>query len=124
MKIGGEIMIKVIGDVHGKTGLYKRLVRSMPPGQRSIQVGDMGIGFEGVRIHNMSMDHRWFRGNHDNPDKCRKHPNYLGDWGYDPETKIFWLAGAFSIDRAWRTEGVSWWADEELSNLELQKAIG
>ncbi len=29
-------MIKVIGDVHGKTGDYKRLVRSMEPGQRSV----------------------------------------------------------------------------------------
>ena len=32
-------MIKIIGDVHSKTGDYKRLVRSMEPGQRSIQVG-------------------------------------------------------------------------------------
>lgn len=28
--------IKIIGDVHGKTGDYKRLVRNMEPGQRSI----------------------------------------------------------------------------------------
>ena len=41
-------MIKIIGDVHSKTGDYKRLVRSMEPGQRSIQVGDMGLGFRDV----------------------------------------------------------------------------
>ena len=35
-------MIKIIGDVHSKTGDYKRLVRSMEPGQRSIQVGIWG----------------------------------------------------------------------------------
>ena len=83
-------MIKIIGDVHGKTGDYKRLVRSMEPGQRSIQIGDMGVGFSGVVVHNMSMDHRWFRGNHDDPAKCRKNPNYLGDYGYLPEDGIFW----------------------------------
>lgn len=112
-------MIKIIGDVHGKTGDYKRLVRSMPPDQRSIQIGDMGVGFQGVRIHEMSMNHRWFRGNHDAPAKCRAHKNYLGDWGYLPEDKLFWIAGAFSIDRAWRVEGISWWPDEELSVEEL-----
>lgn len=116
-------MIKIIGDVHGKTGLYKRLVREMPQGQRSIQVGDMGVGFQGVVVHDMPQEHKWFRGNHDDPAKCRRNPNYLGDYGYLEEDKIFWLAGAFSIDRAWRTPMESWWPDEELSYEELQKAI-
>jgi calcineurin-like phosphoesterase family protein len=118
--------IVVIGDVHGKTGNYKRLVRDMPDGQRSVQIGDMGVGFPGVVVHQMSMDHRWFRGNHDDPAKCHQHPNYLGvqDWGFLPEDNLFWLAGAFSIDRIYRQIGVSWWQDEELSYQELQKAIG
>jgi hypothetical protein len=119
-------MIKIIGDIHGHTGDYKRLVRSMPEGQRSIQIGDMGVGFSGVVVHDMSQDHKWFRGNHDNPAKCHKHPNYLGiqDWGFLSEDNLFWVAGAFSIDRAWRIPGMSWWPDEELSYQELQKAIG
>ena len=116
-------MIKIIGDVHGKTGDYKRLVRSMPAGQRSIQIGDMGVGFSGVVVHDMSMDHRWFRGNHDNPEKCRKHPNYLGDYGFLLEDNLFWLAGAYSIDRMLRISGISWWPDEELSHAELDAAI-
>jgi calcineurin-like phosphoesterase family protein len=116
-------MIKIIGDVHGKTGDYKRLVRDMPEGQRSIQIGDMGVGFSGVVVHNMSQDHKWFRGNHDCPEKCRKHPNYLGDYGFLPDDNLFWLAGAFSIDRMYRTIDVSWWQDEELSYAELQEAI-
>ena len=62
-------MIKIIGDVHSKTGDYKRLVRSMEPGQRSIQLGDMGLGFRDVRLHEMSDDHKFFSGNHDNPPK-------------------------------------------------------
>lgn len=112
-------MIKIIGDVHGKTGDYKRLVRSMGPGQRSVQIGDMGLGFSGVRLHEMSDDHKFIRGNHDNPEKCRASRHYLGDYGFLPDDNLFYIAGAFSIDRAWRTPMESWWPDEELSIKEL-----
>ena len=115
--------IVVIGDVHGKTETYQKIVHRLLPGQRSIQIGDMGIGFKGVGLHEMSQDHKWFRGNHDNPEKCRANSNYLGDFGYLPDDKLFWLAGAFSIDRVYRVEGVSWWRDEELSIEELGKAV-
>ncbi len=115
--------IKIVGDVHGKTGDYKRIVRDMPARQRSIQIGDMGVGFSGVVVHDMSQDHKWFRGNHDNPEKCRKHPNYLGDYGYFPEDSLFWMAGAYSIDKMYRQIGVSWWPDEELIYSDMDKAI-
>jgi hypothetical protein len=116
--------ITIIGDVHGKTTEYKKMLEQRFKDQRTIQVGDMGFGFsrnpEGMSP--MPMNHRWFRGNHDKPELCRAHPNYLGDWGYLEEEKMFFLAGAFSIDRVWRVPGVTWWPDEELSSEELQKA--
>jgi hypothetical protein len=118
--------ITIIGDVHGKTGeyIYKLKHLSTP----SIQVGDMGLGFKGIGLPppGASMpagDHKFFRGNHDNPEKCRQHPNYLGDWGYWDKYKLFWVAGAWSIDRDMRIEGISWWRDEELSYLELYRAL-
>lgn len=114
--------IHIIGDVHGKADSYQKIVRRLPEGEASIQVGDMGIGFPGVGLHKMPDHHKWFRGNHDNPEKCRQTTNYLGDYGYLPEYDLFWLAGAFSIDRAWRIEGTSWWNDEELSFDDLYKA--
>jgi Calcineurin-like phosphoesterase len=117
------LKIIVIGDVHAATKSYQKLIRKLPPGQRSIQIGDMGIGFPGAGLHKMSEDHKWFRGNHDNPEKCRRTTNYLGDWGYLEQDKLFWVAGGYSIDRAMRVVDVSWWADEELSYSELQKAI-
>jgi hypothetical protein len=46
----------------------------------------------------------------------------LGDYGFLPEYSLFYLAGAFSIDRDFRIEGQSWWRDEELSYRELEKA--
>lgn len=115
--------IVLIGDVHGKTDQYQKLLRQKYENVRTIQLGDMGVGFKGVGLHKLPDNHKWFRGNHDAPGKCRGYESYLGDYGYLPEDSLFWLAGAFSIDRAWRTEGVSWWPDEELSPAELTKAI-
>lgn len=115
--------IIVIGDVHGFTSTYQKFIRRLPPGQRTIQVGDMGLGFAGTGLHQMSNDHKFFRGNHDSPEECRAHKNYLGDYGYLPEAGIFYLAGAWSIDRDMRVEGETWWRDEELGYIELSKAI-
>jgi hypothetical protein len=116
-------MITIIGDVHGKTHIYQKRLRQHYEGRRTIQIGDMGIGFKGVSLHEMPQNHRWFRGNHDNPEKCRQNPNYLGDYGYLPEDRLFWLAGAWSIDHAARISGISWWPDEELSIKELGEAL-
>jgi len=115
--------IVLIGDVHGKTGTYQKIVRRLPEGQRSIQIGDMGIEFNGVGLHEMPLEHRWFRGNHDCPEKCRANKNYLGDYGYLEADRLFYIAGAVSIDHEMRVEGISWWRDEELSYLELKAAI-
>jgi hypothetical protein len=115
--------ITVIGDVHGKTHIYQKRLRQHFEGKRTVQLGDMGIGFKGVGLHEMPMNHRWFRGNHDNPELCRQNKNYLGDHGYLPEDRLFYLAGAWSIDRAMRITGISWWPDEELSIKELGEAF-
>lgn len=114
----------VIGDVHGKIDAYlATLENRVPAGEQTIQLGDMGIGFEGVHLPKLERRSRFIRGNHDNPAPCRAHPNYLGDYGYLPEEDIFYIGGAFSIDRESRVEGVSWWRDEELSYTELARAI-
>lgn len=122
-------MITIIGDVHGHTKTYQKwLQNNLDKSSRSIQIGDMGLGFAGVGLpapgqSSLESHHKFFRGNHDNPEKCRAHQNYLGDYGYLDGDKLFWVAGAFSIDRANRIEGRTWWKDEELSYNELEKAI-
>lgn len=116
-------MITIVGDVHGFTKTYQKYIRRLPEGQRSVQIGDMGLGFEGVGLHDMGSEHKFFRGNHDSPAKCKEHPNYYGDYGYAAADRIFHVAGAWSIDRAWRVEGRTWWADEELSYQELGDVI-
>lgn len=121
--------ITIIGDVHGQTKTYQKWLRdNLDPSQRSIQIGDMGLGFAGVGLPApgqpiLPLNHKFFRGNHDDPVRCKKHPNYLGDFGFLEADSVFWVAGAWSIDRAMRIEGISWWAEEELSYSELEKAI-
>lgn len=97
----------------------------------SLQLGDFGIFFEyqyesgkiaGKPWPDPSK-HKFFRGNHDNPNLIKDLPGYLGDWGYNATQNLFWLAGGWSIDRKYRTEGIDWWADEELSNGELTNAL-
>lgn len=116
-------MITLIGDVHGKISGYLDVINSIPFDARTIQLGDMALGFKGVALPVLPANHKWIRGNHDDPAKCRAHPNYLGDYGFLKEDGLFYLAGAFSIDRAFRVSGYSWWPDEEQSWEELQKAI-
>lgn len=117
-------MLLVIGDVHGYTKSYQKwLHKNTGPDQSTVQIGDMGLGFSGVGLHPMGPNHTFFRGNHDDPKKCRDHKNYRGDFGYDPNTGVFHIAGAFSIDRAYRVEGESWWRDEELSYQELTTVL-
>lgn len=118
--------IVFIGDVHGKVKQYRKIIRALPEGSKSLQIGDFGLGFKGVHLFPGGSltkgTHRFIRGNHDDPARCRKHPLYLGDYGYLPEERLFYLGGAWSIDQQWRTPQVSWWPDEELSVEELNKA--
>jgi predicted phosphodiesterase len=121
--------IIIIGDIHGWTKTYQKWInRNLDPSQFTIQIGDMGLGFAGVGLPApgqglLAPNNKFFRGNHDDPEKCRAHKNYLGDYGYLPDHNLFWVAGAFSVDRDFRIEGRTWWRDEELSYEELDKAI-
>lgn len=120
--------IRFIGDVHGKWQRYKNLIKGVP---RSIQVGDFGIGFYNPRTETYSRpphdtmakgDHKFIRGNHDNPQHCRTHPFWISD-GEIVDGSIFCVGGALSIDKHIRTEGWDWWEDEELSYKEFLKLI-
>ena len=111
--------MRIIGDVHGRIADYQKLAAGAG---ESIQIGDMGLGFRGVSLP-PSPTHKFFRGNHDSPEACRAHPNYMGDGGYDAALGLFWLSGADSIDKHLRREGVSWWQGEELSLGEFQEAL-
>lgn len=130
--------LRIIGDVHGKFRRYREIIRDVP---FSIQAGDMGVGFMGFRggelrsLTNPPYDamsegrHLFIRGNHDNPEVCKRQKYWIPDGSFIPavdgiiDSGIYCLGGAVSIDRAYRTEGLDWWPDEELSYAELERMV-
>jgi predicted phosphodiesterase len=118
----------VVGDIHGKFDMFRTKMKhfnKLFPTDSVLQVGDLGIGFPKSQSTVLPSHCKFIRGNHDHPLECKNHPNYLGDYGITSIDghKIFYLGGAWSIDRAYRKEGVTWWPDEELSIAELNDAL-
>ena len=116
---------RIIGDIHGALYEYEYIIEDC---KKSIQIGDFGIGFAGPYWHEQvnalhtKGNHRFIRGNHDNPDKCRKDMvGYIEDGTI--ENDVMFIGGAWSIDWQWRTEGVSIWYNEELTYEEFAKLL-
>lgn len=115
-----------VGDIHGHTHVLTKY------GYRNrdatvIQVGDMGIGFGTKKVPPLiPANCRFIRGNHDNPEICRKSPKHIEDGHVETTpngTKIMYVGGARSQDIEWRTIGIDWWEDEECSWGELEGFI-
>ena len=117
-------MIRFIGDIHAMWTGYENLIKNC---DKTIQIGDFGLGFPGYdfpeHLLKIPGNHRFIRGNHDNPEVCQNHPWYLGDYGYIKENDMFYLGGAWTPDFYKRTEGIDWWREEELEYKELQDAV-
>jgi Calcineurin-like phosphoesterase len=121
-------IIRFIGDIHGQFGRYETLIECC---HGSIQVGDLGVGFlrwpHGGEQSNPPYDkmvagnHRFIRGNHDNPHVCRKHSQCIKDGTIEGD--MMFIGGAQSIDQAYRIEGFNWWPEEELSIKELNELV-
>jgi hypothetical protein len=117
--------MRFIGDVHGLWGRYQKLAKAVPA---SIQVGDFGMGFGQKHPFTWKddkaayRDHKFIRGNHDSPSHCARVEWWIPDGTVWNDSMMF-VGGALSIDAAFRTEGVSWWRDEELSLAAMDKII-
>lgn len=124
---------RIIGDIHGKfydyeTYCLKQVFRHKSDNvpTHSVQVGDFGVGFARDYWHEEvnswmkdNPTHKFIRGNHDSPQKCKEMHGWIADGVINGN--VMYIGGAWSIDHAYRTEGVDWWADEELSIEELNK---
>ena len=113
--------ISLIGDIHGDYGFYDAVASRL---ESSIQLGDFGFEFDVLKNHDPKL-HRVLGGNHDNYDKIVMVPHYLGDYGSIEwnDKNIFFVRGAASIDKMYRTIGIDWWADEELSNRQMESCM-
>jgi len=119
-------MIRFIGDIHSLKKNHEKMV--LRDGNATIQVGDFGWGFPGMKQANhykIPENNFFIRGNHDSPSVCKHHPAYLGDFGCKTidNKRVFFVSGAHSIDIWARREGVDWWADEELSYSQMTTAF-
>ena len=114
-------MLRVIGDIHGN---YKKYGQLISLARQSICVGDMGFDYKPLNQFDPT-NHKIIGGNHDNYDIIDMVPHNLGDYGVFESIigPIFFIRGAWSIDRAYRTAGVDWWEAEQLSYYQLQSAI-
>lgn len=117
-------LLRFVGDVHSKIDEYYDLIRDI---DYSLQLGDVGFAPQYARIQELGIDparHRFVMGNHDDYDHIP--PQALGDFGtyavpsLDP---IFYVRGAWSIDKQYRTIGIDWWEQEQLTWSRLEEAI-
>jgi predicted phosphodiesterase len=115
--------ITVIGDVHGKYKLYHEIIRQSSYFPYTVQLGDFGFKYE--TLNNVDPNkHKVIGGNHDNYSSIINIPHYLGDFGYSCLNGVdfFYYRGAYSIDKQYRTIGVDWWAEEQLSAEQFMEA--
>ena len=116
-------MITIIGDVHGKYERYHRIIRQEDNYPYTLQLGDFGFKYDTLKNVD-STKHLILPGNHDNYHMCYRYPHFLGDYGYTSLNKVefFYYRGAYSIDRQYRTVGIDWWEDEQVSIDQFMKA--
>lgn len=116
--------MRYIGDIHGAFDYYALLIAGV---EASVQVGDHGLGFRvkedemAEHEYNFPVQHRFIRGNHDKLEDCQKNPRWIPDGTIEGNT--MYIGGAKSVDRYRRTEGIDWWADEELPYDELSDMV-
>jgi len=115
--------VTIIGDVHGKYDRYHKIIRQTEYVPYSIQIGDFGFKYDTLKNVD-STKHLIMPGNHDNYDTCYNYPHFLGDYGYTSLNRIefFYYRGANSIDRQYRTIGIDWWEEEQVTIDQFMKA--
>jgi len=115
--------ITLIGDVHGKYDRYHKIIRQIEKHPYTLQIGDFGFRLDTLKNVD-STKHLIMGGNHDNYDICWNYPHFLGDYGYTSLNRIefFYYRGAYSIDRQYRTIGIDWWENEQVSIDQFMKA--
>lgn len=115
--------ITLIGDLHGKYDRYHKIVRQTEKHPYTLQIGDFGFRLDTLKNVD-STKHLILPGNHDQYDICYNYPHFLGDYGYTSLNKVefFYYRGAYSIDRQYRTVGIDWWENEQVSIDQFMKA--
>ena len=109
--------LRIIGDIHGDSELHKKFMDC----DRSVQIGDLGFNYDYLQDNK---NHKGFTGNHDNIPESKNHPFFLGDYGTRVNgTEFFFVRGGYSIDKEFRTLGVDYFPEEQLSFKEMSECV-
>lgn len=111
-----------IGDVHGKIEGYLNILARFPFDD-TFQVGDMGVGLtqKDKLLSILSSEHRYIKGNHDDPTK--EIGNWLMSGTHEFYPGMFFVNGAWSIDQRYLTPGLDWWPEEEHTEPEFERLL-
>lgn len=142
--------ILVTGDVHGNTGAWKFNI--FPAAKKAgvdliLQVGDFGFWSETEKYivklsryaTNWEIPVYWLDGNHENYDALERIGAFDADTEVEVAPNVFYLprgfrwtwwdktfmslGGAYSVDKAFRVPGKSWWPQEDLTLKQAYRAI-
>jgi hypothetical protein len=111
--------IRIISDIHGDYLSYIGLIND-PSISASIQLGDLGLQYlEFLEQIDPNLN-KIIMGNHDKWDDVDKYPQMLKYCGecHLGSFSFFYIAGAYSIDKAYRIPGVSWFKEEEMTHIQ------
>ena len=119
--------LRLCGDWHGDAKAINNAKQSLNKYDLIVQLGDYGAGFSAERyLDSIDSDKlKILFGNHDCYSTLARFPHALKRFGILEfnNKKIFYVGGAYSIDKDFRTPGLSWWSDEELSYKEINECL-
>lgn len=128
----------LLGDVHGNycyvETQYNKITHDFKKGDLIVQLGDFGFEQDWYKAESYLSEYlRILPGNHDDYNYLKNNqPKVnLGNFGFFKfnNKKIFYVRGAYSIDKLYRLEyekqnGIKiWWPNEELSIEEADQAF-
>lgn len=114
-------VLTVVGDVHGRIKDFNILAKKKG---HLVQIGDMGFNYSDLQL---GENQYFFPGNHDN--FGASHPRCLGNFKklhgtlFLENKNIFWVGGAFSIDKNFRIMGRDYFPQEDMPWEEADEAL-
>lgn len=119
--------VHLLGDIHGDVKPVYNILLNTPQNHKLIQLGDFGFrSTYDLHLPKLPYDRlRILGGNHDEWPSLVKWQHALPRYGFEKwgNTGVFWVAGAYSIDKSQRIEGADWWKEEELNYKETDACI-
>lgn len=115
----------LLSDVHGDwTKAMPAITLANKLGCNCVSLGDLGDSRTYRKTLGLYDNFYLVAGNHEEYPNLHNYTNYLGDFGTLPfASNVFFVRGAYSIDKNYRTPGYDWFPDEELTYTKAEQAL-